>query len=88
LPGRSLSRSSAIRRLTTEETARLATHLAAGPTYVYGQAKQLLYQSIEKEFESQLQAEGEAFARCAAREDFKEGVTAFVEKRQPNFTGK
>jgi 2-(1,2-epoxy-1,2-dihydrophenyl)acetyl-CoA isomerase len=70
------------------ETMKLAQRLAAGPTYVYGQAKHLLYQSIEKEFESQLQAEGEAFARCAAREDFKEGVMAFVEKRQANFTGK
>ncbi len=70
-----------------EETMKLAARLANGPTFAYGQAKRLLYQSIEKEFESQLQGEGEAFAQCAARNDFKEGVTAFVEKRQPNFTG-
>ena len=71
-----------------DETTKLAIRLANGPTYVYGQAKQLLYKSNETHFEAQLQAEAEAFARCAAREDFKEGVSAFVEKRKPNFTGK
>ena len=69
------------------ETAKLAGRLAQGPTFVYGKAKQLLYKSVERQFEAQLQAEGEAFAECASRNDFKEGVTAFVEKRKPNFTG-
>jgi enoyl-CoA hydratase len=32
-------------------------------------------------------AEAENFAACAATHDFKEGTTAFIEKRQPNFTG-
>jgi 2-(1,2-epoxy-1,2-dihydrophenyl)acetyl-CoA isomerase len=71
-----------------EETAKLAARLASGPTHVYGRAKRLLYQSIETQFEAQLQAEAEAFADCASREDFKEGVTAFVEKRKPVFRGR
>ncbi|MFN3165178.1 MAG: enoyl-CoA hydratase, partial [Pseudohongiellaceae bacterium] len=70
------------------ETANLAKRLANGPTHVYGNTKALLYRSLESEFESQLQAEAEYFADCAARPDFKEGVTAFVEKREPRFTGK
>ena len=69
------------------ETKKLATRLANGPTYAYGRAKQLLYQSDATHWEAQLQAEAESFAACAARQDFKEGVTAFVEKRKPNFTG-
>jgi 2-(1,2-epoxy-1,2-dihydrophenyl)acetyl-CoA isomerase len=70
------------------ETQKLATRLAAGPTHVYGNTKALFYRSLESEFESQLQAEAEYFSDCASRPDFKEGVTAFIEKREPRFTGK
>ena len=69
------------------ETAALAQRLAAGPTHVYGNTKALFSRSLEGEFESQLQAEAEYFADCASRADFREGVSAFVEKRSPNFTG-
>jgi len=70
------------------ETDKLAQRLAHGPTAVYGNTKRLLYRSLENGWESQLQLEGETFADCAARADFREGVTAFVEKRKPRFTGK
>ena len=70
------------------QTAQLAERLARGPTHAYGNTKRLLYRSLANDFEAQLQAEAEAFAECAAREDFKEGVTAFVEKRRAQFTGR
>jgi len=70
------------------ETASLAQRLAAGPTQVYANTKRLLYRSLENDFESQLQLEAEIFADCASRPDFREGVTAFVEKRKPVFTGR
>lgn len=70
------------------ETTKLANRLASGPTHVYGNTKALFYRSLESEFESQLQAEAEYFSDCASRADFAEGVTAFVEKREANFTGK
>lgn len=69
------------------ETDKLARRLAQGPTHVYGNTKRLLYRSLENEFEAQLQLEGETFADCAARADFREGVRAFVEKRKAQFTG-
>ncbi len=69
-------------------TQQLAARLASGPTHVYGNTKALLYRSLESEFEAQLQAEAESFADCASREDFREGVTAFIEKRKPVFTGR
>ena len=70
-----------------EECDKLAARLANGPTFVYGQAKKLMYRSLENEFESQLQMEAECFAACAARDDYREGVAAFVEKRKAKFTG-
>ena len=69
------------------ETKKLAERLASGPTHVYGKTKALFYRSLESEFESQLQAEADYFSDCASRRDFKEGVSAFIQKRSPNFTG-
>lgn len=70
------------------QTAQLAQRLAQGPTHAYGNTKRLLYRSLANDFEAQLQFEAENFAECAARADFKEGVTAFVEKRRAHFTGR
>ena len=71
-----------------EETAKLAKRLATGPTRAYAHAKRLMYASLENQLEHQLQLEAEAFADCASGPDFKEGVTAFAEKRKATFTGR
>jgi 2-(1,2-epoxy-1,2-dihydrophenyl)acetyl-CoA isomerase len=68
-------------------TMALAERLAAGPTHAYGNTKRLLNRALANTLESQLQAEAESFADCAATEDFAEGVRAFVEKRKPRFSG-
>ena len=69
-------------------TDKLAQRLAAGPTRAYGQAKRLIYASLENQMERQLQMEAEAFADCATTDDFREGVMAFVEKRRAVFRGR
>ena len=71
-----------------EETEALARRLAAGPALAYANTKRLLSASGHASLEEQLQAEAEMFADCAASDDFAEGVTAFVEKRRPTFTGR
>lgn len=70
------------------ETAKLAARLANGPTRAYGNAKRLINASFENQMERQLQLEAEGFADCASGPDFREGVTAFIEKRRAVFQGR
>jgi 2-(1,2-epoxy-1,2-dihydrophenyl)acetyl-CoA isomerase len=69
------------------ETEAIARRLALGPTQAFGEIKRLVNESPDQALAAQLEAEIEAFARCAGTRDFAEGVTAFVEKRKPFFKG-
>ena len=69
------------------ETDRIAARLAAGPTRAFAHTKRLMNESFDHPMDAQLDREVKAFADCASGHDFKEGVTAFVEKRKPEFDG-
>lgn len=69
-------------------TQALAARLAAGPPRAIAHAKHLLNGTFERSLESQLSMEAVAFADCAASADMAEGVSAFIQKRPPKFTGK
>ena len=71
-----------------EYVDKLAERLACGPTHAFGNTKLLLNKSFDSALDSQLQAEAESFADCASTDDFKEGITSFVEKRKAVFLGK
>jgi len=47
----------------------------------------LAQNGYDRSLAEQLEAEIESFAQCAATADFAEGVTAFVQKRKPQFRG-
>ena len=69
------------------ETEAIARRLALGATLALGEIKRLVNESPDQPLAAQLEAEVEAFARCAGTHDFAEGVIAFVEKRKPVFRG-
>lgn len=69
----------------TEEWAR---KVAAGPTRAHGYYKRLAARTFDTELHTHLEAERVAFKTLTAGEDFREGVSAFLAKRAPNFTGK
>jgi enoyl-CoA hydratase len=43
--------------------------------------------AVYNQDENGFQTEANAFARCCGTEDFKEGASAFMEKRTPDFKG-
>src|SRR5260221_7683172 len=71
-----------------EETMKLAHELANGPTIALSLIRKLYWDSPENSFEEQLNLEFESQRIAGAAEDFKEGVTAFLEKRPAKFRGK
>jgi 2-(1,2-epoxy-1,2-dihydrophenyl)acetyl-CoA isomerase len=70
------------------EARTLARHLATQATKALGLMKRAIYASAANTFEQQLDLERDLQREAANSEDFREGVTAFKEKRPATFTGR
>jgi 2-(1,2-epoxy-1,2-dihydrophenyl)acetyl-CoA isomerase len=69
-------------------TDAIATRVALGATRAFGQFKRLADSALERPLAEHLEAERAAFLAGTQTADFREGVTAFLDKRNPDFTGK
>lgn len=69
------------------EGKKIAITLAQMPTKALAYIKQALNASATNSITQQLALEDELQQKAAATDDFKEGVTAFLEKRNPVYKG-
>jgi 2-(1,2-epoxy-1,2-dihydrophenyl)acetyl-CoA isomerase len=67
--------------------AKLAGQMAQMPTKGLGLTKRALNLSLNNSLEKQLHTEEVLQTEAGQTHDFKEGVTAFLEKRNPEFKG-
>lgn len=70
-----------------DEVMEIAKNLAQMPTKALGLTKRLLNQSMTNNLEQQLALESDLQIEASSSNDYKEGVTAFVGKRKPEFKG-
>lgn len=66
----------------------VAQRFAAGPTASLGLAKRVMNDGLGRPLEEGLQMESEAFVEAFATDDAREGVSAFLEKREARFSGR
>lgn len=71
-----------------EEAHALAASFAKGPTIGLGLTKTLIQAACENDLDTQLDLERDLQREAGKTPDYAEGVSAFLEKRVPAFTGR
>ena len=70
------------------EALAIAKKIAHGPLVSYRYMKENVNLSLVQDFKTILDREAMTHLRCGMTEDHKEGVRAFMEKREPAFQGR
>jgi 2-(1,2-epoxy-1,2-dihydrophenyl)acetyl-CoA isomerase len=70
------------------EVEALLTQLAGAATRSLHAAKSAIRAAARNTLEQQLELESASQFECGRTQDYREGVTAFKERRPPHFTGR
>jgi enoyl-CoA hydratase len=70
-----------------DETMKVARALASKSMAVLRSMKKVINSGVDVDLRNGCILEAQAFGVCFGTEDMKEGVTAFLEKRKPQFKG-
>ena len=71
-----------------DEARALTQKLSQGPTFGYAQTKTAIQQASTNTLDTHLDVEAGLMRQCGLSPDYAEGVAAFLEKRNPDFSGK
>ncbi len=71
-----------------DTAVEMATRLARGPMFAMGMIKQLVTRGFDQTLPEHLALASRAQELARQTDDHREGVRAFTEKREPNFTGR
>lgn len=71
-----------------DAVSRIAEQITRAAPLAASLTKQLFASRRESELYEAVQEEAEAQARCTATTDYREGIAAFQEKREPRFCGR
>jgi 2-(1,2-epoxy-1,2-dihydrophenyl)acetyl-CoA isomerase len=71
-----------------EEVDAIAQRFAGGPTRGLAKIKAMIRESWGQSLDSELDRQRDVMRELGYSDDYREGVAAFMEKRQPKFTGK
>jgi 2-(1,2-epoxy-1,2-dihydrophenyl)acetyl-CoA isomerase len=71
-----------------DEVNKIATRIAHGPLVSYRYMKENVNLAMSEDYRTLLEREAFTHLRCGQTADHREGVRAFVEKREPRFTGR
>jgi len=71
-----------------EEVRKIAVRIAHGPLVSYRYMKENVNMSLTADFRTVLDREAVTHLRCGQTADHREGVAAFLEKREPRFQGR
>ena len=71
-----------------EVAMQWAQRLANGPTLTYARTKELFFEALSTPLEEHLENERQMQIKSAETEDYKTGVFALIEKKEPEFIGK
>lgn len=69
----------------TDEAMEVATTISKRPPFAVRKAKETIYQNLDRHWLEALQVEMAVFVECMSTAEHREGIRAFMEKREPDF---
>jgi 2-(1,2-epoxy-1,2-dihydrophenyl)acetyl-CoA isomerase len=68
-----------------EEAMNVASVIAKRPAFALQKAKETIYRNLDRGYAEALQQEMTVFAECMSTAEHREGIAAFLERREPDF---